>query len=416
MIRKKSGIGIYFLPLVVILLFLHDFLFLNLESSIGSTFALNLWKEIVAIGYLIILCLRVLCSGFIRAVELRLILFLACLFCYLLFGRIVDEAAFRSLRALFTPFVLAVMLSMFITADFDNRFKVFKIALQCVSLWVSVFGIYQLFSYSQWSDFWYVEPLTSMGFELKEFNAMRDGKPRISSFFTSSLEFAFFIVFVFFINYAQLLISSGKLTLRVFCIKILFLGFLIFLLFNSTVRSAQICWVAGIGYSITLLMIRRKLYRFISGVSLVAALCCATFLYIGLGYTDDLSAIGRLVQWNFVFNQVLASPIGLGLSVIGPGQLFWFDSFWLNLAASFGFASILIFAFFIWCYKLLAYRYSEFDSFKLPELKSLVYALLILCPIFIYAAFFQAFYNSTVFYLFLILLFTALIECKNVRD
>lgn len=415
-LENKPKLGILLFPFVIALVILHDFLFLNMEYLYGSTFGLNLWKEVIAGGYLFVVSLKMIVRGSVSKVKVRLILFSLFLLIFLLFGGVFNEAAFRSLRALFTPFVLAVMVAQFVSGNYQKRYRLFVISLQCTGFAVAIYGLYQLLYYSKWADFWYVEPLTSMGFELKEFNAIRDGRPRISSFFTSSLEFAFFIVFIFFLNYGRLLFMSRNASYAVMLGKFFFLILLVFLLFNSTVRSAQICWLAGMVFSAFIIFIKTRLFRYCSGLSLMIFLCLSTFFYIGMGYTDDLSAIGRLVQWHFVFDQLRATPFGLGFSVIGPGQLYWFDSLWLNMLAIFGFMSIIVFGVFLYWYKLLAYGYSEVEMYRRPALQSLCYTMLILCPVFMYAAFFQAFYNSTVFYIYLIMMFCAIFEVKNVHS
>ncbi|MNJ31873.1 hypothetical protein D3C77_265240 [compost metagenome] len=416
--RKRVTLSGVFIPVFVLLLFMHDYVFLMIEYKFGSTYGLNLWKEIVAILYLAIMLLTIIYSGKVSRSSFKLLLFLGLLLVFLVVDGAYSEAAFRTLRTLFTPFVLAVLMASMLTINFDLRYRILMAALQLVTITFCVFGLYQLFNYSTWSDFWYVEPLTSMGFELKEYNAIRDGLPRISSFFTSSLEFGFFLVFVFFINFSRLVFlrSSSRYSGLSTLIRLGWLCIIVYLLFNSTVRSAQMCWFAGMIYVVILMLLRQALLVFLSGLLFVVSMCLATFLFIGLGYTDDPSALGRLVQWRLVFDLVMSQPLGLGFSAIGPAQAYWFDSFWLNLATGFGLMSLPIFVIFLFGYRAIVYRYKDVSVLMGGELKSLYYSLLVLFPIFLYAAFFQAFYNSTVFYLFITMVFAAFVGGKNVRN
>lgn len=409
------------LSLLLGLLFFHDFIFLNMAYLLGGNYGLNLWKEPVAIVFLLIIFCSVLLRGTLSSVNAKIFLVLGMLiFALLAFGDF-SEGALRTFRSIFTPFVFAVIVGRLVSRSEGGKscFRFFSRFILMVALAGGLYGVYQLFSIKSWEEFWFHHPLISMGFELYEYDSFRNGGPRISGFFTSPLDFSFFIVFVFFVELA-VLISEGrgvaawkvpKKDILTFALLLFF----VYVISQSTVRSAQMCLVSAFAYMLLITRLRSKFAIVAAGFLYVLLLSLATFLYIGLGYTDDLSALGRLVQWDFVLAKVAANPLGLGLSSVGPGQEYWFDSFWLNLAASFGVFSLLFLAGFVVCYLKVASIYVELRSAPKGRIKSFSLAALALMPMFFYSSLFQAFYNSIGFYLLLMVVSVVLYGAKNAR-
>lgn len=401
------------------LLFFHDFVFLSMEHHFGGHYGLNLWKELVALGFLFLLLCWVLLRSALGPINTRIFIILGALLLSLpVFGDF-SEGALRTFRSIFTPLVFAVIVGRLVSVDTEARSRYFFRVMLLIALAGGVYGIYQLFSIKHWEEFWYYHPLIAMGLEIHEYDSFRDGVPRISGFFTSPLEFAFFITFVFFMGLARLLSERRKTPLLVVrkrsLLFFVLLAFLAYVVSQSTVRSAQMCLVSAFVYM--LVVVRLKTRRSIAATAFlyVFALSAATFLYIGLGYTKDLSALGRLVQWSFVLDKVVESPLGLGFSSVGPGQKYWFDSLWLNLAASFGLVALLFVIGFVACYLRVVDRYVSLRETSGGWNQTLSLTALVIMPVFFYGALFQSFYNSPGFYLLLMIVSVALYGAKNAR-
>lgn len=416
LVVRFSSLLLFFL---ISLLFFHDYIFLYMEYKVGGAYGLNLWKEVVSVGFIAVVFFNSCLMGKLTRVNFGFFVGLILLFIPLLMFGDFSDASLRTFRSLFTPFVFAVLIGYLVKEDTERRVRVLFSQLQVVAFVVGVYGLYQLYFINEWSDFWYFDPLVAMGFELKEYNSFREGLPRISSFFTSSLEFSFFLVFVFFVNFSYFLFAKQASRSWLFDLKLIlnfvFLVFLVFLIFKSTVRSAQVCWVTAFVYMLFLKGIKTRFYVVLTGFLYVVSLSVATFVYISLGYTDDLSALGRLVQWDFVLAQLFSSPLGLGFSSVGPGQSLWFDSLWLNLVSCLGVVSVFIFSGFVYYYLKVVGAYFDLKSVEHSRVRDFSLAALVVFPVFLYAAFFQAFYNSTALYLLLIIISVVLHGAKYAK-
>lgn len=416
---KKRGELVFAAAPLLGLLFFHDFFFLKLVDEFGSNYGLNIWKELVALVFMLGVLSSVVLRGSLSLTNARIFLVLGMLLFSLPLLGDFSESSLRTFRSVFTPYVFALIVGRVVSFDTESRAHFFFRLVVVVAILGGGYGVYQLFSIKQWQDFWYHRPLFLMGYELNDFDSFRNGMPRISGFFTSPLEFSFFITFVFFMVLAVLIserrrMAAWKVSKRDF-LAIVLLFFFVYVISQSTVRSAQICLVSAFAYMLLLARLRSRFAIVATGFLYVLLLSLTTFLYIGLGYTGDLSALGRLVQWSFVLEAVVASPLGLGFSNVGPGQEYWFDSFWLNLAASFGVFSILFVAGFLMCYLKVVGVYVTLRPAPEGRIKSLSLAALVLMPMFFYAALFQAFYNALGFYLLLMVVSVVLYGAKNAR-
>ena len=424
-LMESSGGGALFQPYKVVLafllglLFFHDFIFLTVEYRFGGHYGLNLWKELVALAFLFVLVCWVLLRTALSPVNVRIFLVLGMLLVSLpVFGDL-SEGSLRTFRSIFTPFVFAVIVGRLVGVDAESRSRYFSRLVLLVAVVSGIYGVYQLLSIKHWQEFWYYHPLVAMGLKIYEYDSFRNGMPRISGFFTSPLEFAFFITFVFFIGLAVLVSERRESSLWVVrkrsLLSLAMLAFFVYVVSQSTVRSAQMCLVSAFAYLLLLVRLRSRFAIVTTAFLYVLVLSSATFLYIGLGYTDDLSALGRLVQWSFVLAKVVASPLGLGFSAVGPGQQYWFDSLWLNLAASFGVFSLLFVIGFVACYLRVVGIYVSLRGMAGGRIKSLSLAALVIMPVFFYGALFQSFYNSPGFYLLLMIVSVVLYGAKNAR-
>ncbi|MBE0404479.1 hypothetical protein [Halomonas citrativorans] len=281
--------------------------------------------------------------------------------------------------------------------------KLFQKTIFFLSMLIAVYGCYQYFSINSIYEFWYYGPLKEKGYDLQIWNSFRDGRPRISSVFTSSLEFSFFIVSCFFIMLPYCWFGVKRKSAKskvLYCFSFFITcSFLFFVVLISTVRSAQVCLFGGLIYAVLLINLKSRISIFILGLLIFVGLSSLTFLYIGLGYTEELSAEGRVVQWAFVLGNLTDSIFGRGFSSIGPSQEIWFDSFWLNLIYSLGIIPVLFFFLMFYVFYKVVDVYVSSIDYSCFSFTALGFSSTILLPILLYASLFQAFYNSTVFYI-----------------
>lgn len=411
----------YLAILLFFLVALHDYVFLNMYSAFGSYFNLNLWKEIIFLVFFSCYLIFGVCTRYVNKRWLVLVfLFFAMCFVLLVFGEF-NEPAIRTLRSIFMPVFIAFIVSLCLVRLSINSAEKFISAVIFFGVLNAAYGAYQFFTITSMDEFWYVAPLQSQNFNIAEHNSLRNGYARISGFFTSSLEFAFFSLFIFIVWASRLYARKSKgfeegvkssLIWSIVCF--LFLGFAIAF---STVRSAHISLIIAVFYFFVVVVSKRVSPALVFFVGLILALMfiAFTFSYIAYGFTSDLSALGRVKQWKSVFEILSANPLGMGLSYVGPTQANWYDSLALNILASTGWFAIVFFSALMYvyykicvvCSRLCRRRFSLGIEFSLP--------VVIFFPVFLYASFFQAMYNSQVLYVFFIFVVASFVVVKNVE-
>lgn len=387
-----------FINALLVLLVFHDYLFLNIFSVFGSYFFLNLWKEVLVSAYLIYaFSLRPLSSVSGKAIFSKkvILLSLVSLSMLLLWGDY-SESSIKTFRSLVMPIFISFVIVGLLHQGTEYRcLKLFKFS--CILFFISsLYGVYQSFTIDSISGFWYYDLLVNHGFELNEWDSFRGGKVRISSFFTSSLDFSFFIVLglVSYIAYFYFFAKTISKTL-IWGGGVIFLFFVILI---STVRTAQISLVLCIINFIFIMFWKNNSHVFWFGLLSSLCLTAFTFYYLSAGYSDELSALGRIMQWKEVFYLVLSHPMGMGLGYIGPSEEIWYDSFLLNCFSTIGVFSFVIVAFIVGLYRSIVKIYTCFILTTYQRMLGLI--LLVFFPSFLYIIFFQAIYNSQVLYFF----------------
>lgn len=408
-----------FLVLIVLIVVsvMHDFFFLNFYNYFGGYFYLNLWKEVVLLVFIFATVGAVFSVGRLSQVSLfTVVIVLVMMMVFLAFGGFI-EADLRTLRSFFMPLFFALILSrLLLRIEVQSVDRVLSIFVS-LGVFCSLYAFYQFFFVKDISDFWYFAPLQAQDFELKEYNSFRDGSVRISGFFTSSLEFSFFMLFIFAVvlgrgvasaHRKRLLGVSNNLSAFHYVVMLLLLLSIAF----STVRSSYIGLSACVAYYLFLRSGSRLSPGavFLSGIVLSFILVGGTFFHLSVGGTSDLSALGRLVQWSSVIDLVREKPFGWGLGFVGPGQEHWYDSLVLNMLATMGVAAVPILSLLVWAfYKIcvVCKRCCDLGDYVGVTFS---FPVVVFFPTFIYLAFFQAMFNAQVVYLFFIFLFFSLVR------
>lgn len=398
---NKIGFSIFkklsFLVFFTAMLF-HDFIFLNIDYyGYGFSF-FNAWKELVIILYIFFSCILLLYRGRMPYLNLFLYMFFLLLLMLYLYYAINTIDSVRFLRSILSPLIFPLVLTLLIYDDVRRGGNFLFNVYLALFFVACLYALSQFYFVKEMEDFWYYNPLVAKGFELMPWDSFRNGHPRISSFFTSSLEFSFYVVISIFFIWMNVN-NSYRITNRkkAFSYFVVVLGVII--LFLSTVRSAQIVFLyftACLFLVSFFVYINRMAFWFLMPVFLVIT----TFCYLIFGFTEDLSAIGRITQWSFVFENLLNSGLaGHGFHSVGPGAKQWFDSYILNLLYSGGALFLIFFILFFYLFNSAFKAYKRTGLIFDENKRAVCFIAVVSMSIFVYASFFQAFFNSVYVYL-----------------
>lgn len=394
--------SIFCLRFFLIILLLSDYIILTLHAPV--LFAA--WREAAVLIYIALTVLIILFQLGVRHTlsqryKEQIVVFLFFLIFYCLCGD-VSEASFRLFRSFAMPVLFALMVNAVCGGlALEVKLKVVFYTLSAMTFISGSYAIYQYLTINDAQQFWYWSLLSEKGFTLEAYNSMRDGKARISGFFTNTLEFSAFVLNT--ALFAACLLGQAirqKQYGRHLMVYLFVALFAAVLIVYGSVRTTIIGMVSAVFFLLVLHLLRRRLLVSLLGYSYFLCVTGSIFLYITLGYTEDLSALDRPRQWQEVLSSFNAMPLGVGFSAIGPGQAQWFDSLWLNLLTSSGYVGgaimIGLICFYSQIVKVAQLLRAEGSAF----MRGVGDYMIISYPFFLSTFFFQSYTNSTVLYLF----------------
>ncbi|WP_264309834.1 hypothetical protein [Pseudomonas putida] len=395
------------------LLFFSDFAVLTLGLS--SVFAG--WREMISLLIIMWLLLRALATVTARgtvnldvARSLLIVLFFA--FLYLLFGDL-SASSLRMFRALAVPVFVGMAVAIWAQAmSIEKKLRHVYWSVLAMSVLTGVYALYQYLTIASAEQFWYWPLLSAKGYELQPYNSMRDGLPRVSGFFTGTLEFSAVILNTAAMTLAVLLSGRNWSLARRLLLSAAFV-LLCGLIVIGSVRTAMIGLVCICMMLVVARVLRTAWLISMLGYLQFVVLTVAIFAYLSMGYTQDLSALDRERQWLHMYQVLTAHPMGYGFGAVGPGQPHWFDSFWLNLLATCGVVGLLIMAgLILWYHKLVTIivRDRPHASAWKNGLGNFVIASY---PFFLSSFFFQSYTNSVVLYIFAVVVMVIIGENRR---
>ena len=399
------------LATLLILFFLHDYIFNYIFLDTAFVY-LAAWKDVVSFVFVAYICLLELSSKNVAGGRGSIVV-LTTLFLMIGISALgYKELAQNGLSNFRFYFVNAFLFLFFafIIAKWEERFQYFKKIVVSIGLVILIYGLYQYFTHKVPDDFWYWSVFNARDLEQQEWNVFRDGKPRISSVYTSSLDFSLYVyVYSMFILRLAVIARRDKRRVAFFNYSLLFL-FCSVMVYLATVRASQIALISSliliVGFSKISAYSTRVLFSFFSFVFLTGA----TFAYIAFGYTDDLSVLGRLPQWIEFFDVIPANFIaGVGIGDVGPNGNYWFDSFWINVFFSFG-AIVGVWVFLL-MWKINFTILKRIELFNRDPVLSEYYYIYLCIPIIMYLFFFQSFSRTPA----LLLIFVPLLVFERRR-
>ncbi|MBY8927816.1 MULTISPECIES: hypothetical protein [Pseudomonas] len=348
-----------------------------------------------------------------RKYKEQLLVFAFFIVFYLLCGDLSD-GSFRMFRSFAMPVLFALMLNAVCRGlELEMKLRVIYSTLVIMTFVSGGYAVYQYLTISNAEQFWYWPLLLEKGFELEAYNSMRDGNARISGFFTGTLEFNAFVLNT--ALFASCLLVS---TMRKRKYGLSFIGYLLTAFFSillicyGSVRTAVIGMISAVFFLAVLQLFRRKRLVSVLGYSYVLFFTCSIFLYLALGYTEDLSALDRVRQWYVVLESLGSMPLGLGFGAIGPGQAHWYDSLWLNLLASAGYLGLAVMIGLIMFYGKIVTVSQQLRLGGSAFMAGIADYLVISYPFFLSSFFFQSYTNSVVLYLFALVIVVVMYDSK----
>jgi len=406
-----SALGLRFF---LIMLMLSDYVILTLHapSVVGA------WREGAALLYILLMVLIAFFYAGTRfslpsryKAPLLLVLFFLVFYCV---GGDFTEASFRMFRSFAMPVLFALTVNaVCMGLTLETKLRVIFSTLVVMTFISGGYALYQYQTISDPEQFWYWPLLSEKGFTLETYNSMRDGNPRMSGFFTGTLEFSAFIL-----NTALFTLCLLVQTIRKRSYDSRFLLYTVVAIFSTvliiygSVRTSAIGMISAVLFLAVLQLFRRKLFISLLGYGYFLSVTGSIFLYLALGYTEDLSALDRVRQWYVVLGSLNTMPLGLGFGAIGPGQLHWFDSLWLNLLASSGYLGVAIMMGLICFYSKVVAITQAMRVGGDVFMRGVADYLVISYPFFLSSFFFQSYTNSVVLYLFALIIVVVMDESK----
>ena len=398
----------------IILLLLSDYVVLTLHAPT----AFGAWREGVVLFYILLTALIVFFQAgtrhsIPRKYKEQLLVFAFFIAFYLMCGELSD-ASFRMFRSFAMPVLFALMVNA-VCRDLELEMKL-RVMFSTLVVMTFIFGSYAVYQYITIYDaeqFWYLSLLSEKGFELETYNSMREGHARMSGFFTGTLEFNAFVLNTALFTCCLLVQAVRKREYNLsFMGYILIAFFSTVLIFYGSVRTAVVGMISSVFFLSLLQLFKRKIFVGLLGYSYFLFFTCSIFLYLALGYTDDLSALDRERQWYVVLESLNSIPLGLGFGAIGPGQAYWYDSFWLNLLASAGYLGLAIMIGLILFYGKIVAVTQQLRVGGSAFMAGVADYLVISYPFFLSSFFFQSYTNSVVLYLFVLVIVVVMYDSK----
>jgi len=337
----------------------YDIYFVHIEQYLPKTFIwiLKSWQEII-LGFAIV---KIWKSGIKPNVAIYILLFLSIY--GICIGMINESTPIQILKGLrmylILPFAFYLLL---ISGHFKN------IPISNIIVPFIFFTSLSIF-YSIIQDFNFVGNLKILWFydfvneinpiQIARFNYIREDRLRASGLFISPLIQSALLGFSCLILTLAFTIGNNYFRPRI-------LGFLLGLhvygLLLCRTRIGIILFTSGLILSYSHFYI--PILRYWMSVALPLGLILTTILLLNFGFSHDLSALGRITQYKFLFSNFRWLGFGFG----DLQTLTYFDSMYISSGLVFGILSFLYIGIPFWaCYKLYRERChymntSSFDS------------------------------------------------------
>lgn len=275
-----------------------------------------------------------------------------------------------------------------------------------LSIIAVLFGIYQKFTFrGDIKSLWFAEFFAKMNDDPvgnAPFDFIRNEVLRTTSFFVSPIIYSFVVATAIIVSVCMFfskIVKFSKIILSIIII-LLFYGLII-----SETRVGLINFFIGI-ILIYYGSFSKKKYTFFIMIIVPIIWIIFTFITLIYGFTDELSALGRLTQYASFFEYFKIN--GLGFS--DENVLTRWDTFYMSLTFLFG-----IFVIFplLFIYKINSYLFNKYQTIS-EESKYFALAVLVISLTFIYSFAFQFTAGSYPYKLIFLLIFIVLPHSNHI--
>jgi hypothetical protein len=352
-----------FLLLLLGLITFYDFIFINISSFVSPAvlYVIKSWQE-----YLLLFLLLILFFFRDRFADLNKFDrgFLGCFLFLTLTSAAVGIANGTDFMSVFLGwrmYMMPVLWSFLLykTSIFKqtpSRLIVYFLAM--ASIVVVLFGIYQnLTFYDNLRNLWFYDFIDKLNpIEDHPFDFIRDDQLRVTSIFVSPLIYACFLSYTLLLLVFYLVMRKRQTVKRI--VAVLLLAFIVYGQILSRTRIGFIILVVGLCCSFLIYFkpsSKLGLSIFIPFLFLIT-----TMMSLIAGVTEDLSALGRLIQYASLASNFVLAGLGFGAELTNV----YFDSLYISVFILFGAFALV----YLWLYYVLLKKVNSFSLYvKLIE-------------------------------------------------
>ncbi|MEI6947307.1 hypothetical protein V9K67_08940 [Paraflavisolibacter sp. H34] len=236
---------------------------------------------------------------------------------------------FLGWRMYLLPFLWSFLL--YKTSIFNRISSRFVINLLIsVTVFIVLFAIYQQLTFdNDLKRLWFYDYINRLNpIEDHEFDFIRDGQLRVTSIFVSPLIYASFLSFSMLMLIFRIFIKREPLIGKVVPAMLLVL-----LGYGQVLSRTRIGFIILlVGLCCSFLVYFRPSSKFLFSFFVPIAFLSVTFISLIFGVTDDLSALGRLIQYSSLPSNFVPMGMGFGAEMTNV----YFDSFYISVILLFG--------------------------------------------------------------------------------
>jgi hypothetical protein len=343
-----------FLLFLLGLITFYDFIFINLSSYVSPAvlYATKSWQEYLTLFLLLILLIsksRFTALNKFDSWFLSFFLFLTVLSAAVgMANGISFMQVFLGWRMYMMPLLWSFLL--YKTSIFRQiPSKVVVHFLAIVSVIVITVGIYQNMNFNgDLRRLWFYDFIDKLNpIDDHPFDFIRDDQLRVTGIFVSPLIYASFLSYSLLILTFYILLKKHALIKKM--IAFLLLAFILYGQILSRTRIGFIIFMVGLACSF--LAYFKPLLKYGWSVLIPLLFVITTLISLIAGITEDLSALGRLIQYASLPSNFVILGQGFGAEMTNV----FFDSFYISIIVLFG----MFVPIYIWLYLVLLKKMNQ---------------------------------------------------------
>jgi hypothetical protein len=224
--------------------------------------------------------------------------------------------------------------------------------LVLVSSFTVIYGVYQDVTFNgNLKSLWFYNFIDKLNpIEDHPFDFIRDEELRITGIFVSPLIYASFLSYALLIGAYYIFLGKPNLLKKTLAFFIL-----LFLVYGQLLSRTRIGFIILlVGLCCSWLVYKRPSSKFIYSILIPLFFFAVTIISLIFGITEDLSALGRLIQYASVPSNFASPGLGFGAEMTNV----FFDSFYISVTLLFGvFVPVYLSLYYFLLKKINGYSY-----------------------------------------------------------